>query len=71
MPGRRVWNGLIEAGLVVLPEEENHRFDDGTEFIFTAYLELTEAGETALRTGKVPDPGPGPIGEAEQDSPSP
>lgn len=54
IPGRRVWNAMIAADLLFLPIEEPITLDDGSPFTFTAFYELTERGEAALRGGILP-----------------
>lgn len=51
VPGRRIWKAMVSAGLVLLPVEDPVRLEDGSEFTFTAFYELTDLGRAALRDG--------------------
>lgn len=54
IPGRRIWNAMVAADLLFLPIEDPITLDDGSPFTFTAFYELTERGEAALRGGILP-----------------
>lgn len=54
IPGRKTWQSLINAGLVLDPTEDPIQLDDGELFSFTPYLEITDLGRQAFRSGCIP-----------------
>lgn len=44
-----LWKRLIKKGLVLSPEEDAVTMEDGSDFTFTSFLEITDEGEAALQ----------------------